>query len=148
MTDKVYTVRYLDGTNARVSSQRNYGIGEECDVKISSKKCRFRCVSDDVLLEVRSSMWGDWFQLVLILGAFLISVWYISFISIEPDSAVLRAAQTLSPNPIIDRGRVELLRCGKGDRYSFDVSDSIKGHVGYVCLGDSFSHKGATARFD
>lgn len=67
-----------------------------------------------------------------------------SFGMFKPDESVIRAAKTMTKNPVISDSNIALFSCSSGDIMKFDVKDESGQSVGYVCKG---LFKGATPRF-
>jgi hypothetical protein len=124
-----------------------YSVGEKVKVKISGKSYYLKCIDRGMMAEVAQS-WGESlgeFSLIIVL---LVAItWILNLVTIEPSQAVVRAAQTMTASPVIVKGRIEFSKCSRGDLISFEISEGSK-HIGYVCLGNPLSQKGATARFN
>lgn len=144
----MYNLTYLNGKKIRISLESPVQIGENTSIRVLGKTVLIRCTGEDILVELSDSITKPLLELIGIILAILAALYYLSTISPDVTDSVLRAAKTIDSSPVISKGRVEMLRCGKGDLYSFDVSNQSGEHLGYVCTGNAFNNKGATARFD
>jgi hypothetical protein len=146
----IYTVIRTDKTVLKVRSEMPYTVGVNYSVNVEDEVIACEYIGSQLFREVESSV--DMFTLISlgIMGAALAGfVFWACTVTIQPDSAVQRAAQTLTPNPVIDDGRFSNFGCSRGDIYQFKVSDQSGKKVGIVCQGLDFgwTGKAATPRF-
>jgi hypothetical protein len=147
-TENTYNLTYLKGTKIKISLENPIQIGETKILRVLGTNILVNCTNQNEIVEISDSLLKPVLSLIVIVLALLAGLYYLSTVSIDTSENVLKAAKTIDPAPIVSKGKIEMLRCGTGDLYSFDVSDRSGKHLGCICAGNAFNSKGATARFD
>lgn len=62
-----------------------------------------------------------------------------------PNDAVLRAAKSMTPEPVVSRAGFAFWGCSEDDLFRFEVTTQSGESVGYICQG--LFLKGATPRY-